>query len=88
MFLGSFSVSFLYQYFLQANPSTSPPPPSLAGLKISVLLHADMAIISFAETGLRRMLISLADYCDREESKINYNKTKIRTFGNNRIKYR
>lgn len=35
------------------------------------------ALISFSDIGLRRLLVSLAVYCEREKMKINYIETKV-----------
>uniref|UniRef100_A0A670J8Y1 Reverse transcriptase domain-containing protein n=1 Tax=Podarcis muralis TaxID=64176 RepID=A0A670J8Y1_PODMU len=64
-------------------------PPKLAGMPLPVLLYADDAVLlSFSCVGLRKLLRSLADYCQAEQLSINYSKSKIMVFSKKRRKHK
>ena len=87
--LAPFLFNFYINDIVQALDPNDSAPPSLKGRKITVLLYADdMVILSLTRIGLRNMLSRLATYCNEEHLVINYNKTKIISFGNHRSKPR
>uniref|UniRef100_A0A803TV69 ribonuclease H n=1 Tax=Anolis carolinensis TaxID=28377 RepID=A0A803TV69_ANOCA len=63
-------------------------PPKISSTNIPLLLYADdAALISYTMVGLKRVLRAFYEYCEKNQLKINYSKTKIMIFSKKRARH-